>query len=172
MDLGQVEPRYAKERCAHIKRGSADLPGLRADPGQIAGIMILIGGQGLSHRLKIAATFQHPGLIEVVKVQRLRQRKDVLRSIIAVQGRFDRLDRGVATNIAIGCQDFQITFARDEGPNDAHACEACGVGCNMVKLKVHLHQRLLHVPNVGGCVFYRPFALAQISRAAAGHSLG
>jgi hypothetical protein len=41
-------------------------------------------------------------------------------------------------------------------PYDPHAGHAGDIGDNVVKLQVHLHQRLLHVVDMSGCVFHQP----------------
>ncbi len=48
---------------------------------------------------------------------------------------------------------FRIALARDADPNDAHTRRAGDAGHNMMQLKVHLHQCLLHVP--GRCCIDR-----------------
>jgi hypothetical protein len=40
----------------------------------------------------------------------------------------------------------------DDGANDPHAGNAGDIGDDMMQLHIHLHERLLHVLNVRGCV--------------------
>ena len=67
------------------------------------------------------------------------------------------LDRGMAANIAIGCQNIQIAFAADKGTDNQHARHTSDVRHDMMQLQVHLHQRFLHVLYVGCCVFHQAF---------------
>ena len=69
VDLGQVDPENAEERGTYIERWCAHLLCLRPDAGQLAGVMVLIGGQGVQHGFKVTITLQHLGLIKVVEVQ-------------------------------------------------------------------------------------------------------
>jgi len=52
--------------------------------------------------------------------------------------------------------------ARDDGPDDAHPGGPGDVRDDAVKLHVHLHERLLHMLNVGGGVVHQPFAMTQV----------
>ena len=84
VDLCQVEPKNTKECSADIERRRANLLCLGPGFGQLAGVMLLFGGQNIQHGFKVAITFKHLGLIEVVEVQRLRKGEDMLGPIIAV----------------------------------------------------------------------------------------
>ena len=46
---------------------------------------------------------------------------------------------------------FGFSFAAENRVNYGEPAEACNVAENVVKLNVHLIQRLLHVQNVLGC---------------------
>ena len=52
--------------------------------------------------------------------------------------------------------------ATDDGADDPQSGGAGDVGDDVVKLHVHLHERLLHVLNVGGGVLHEAFAMAQV----------
>jgi len=55
-----------------------------------------------------------------------------------------------------------IALARDNSPDNPHPSRAGDVRYDVMKLQVHLHQGLLHVLDVGGCVFHKPLPLTQI----------
>ena len=69
MDLDQINAKQAKERCANFERGRVYLLSFCANLGQFAEVVLLIGGQCRQRNLKMAITFQHLGLIEVIELQ-------------------------------------------------------------------------------------------------------
>ena len=91
MDLGQVNAEDTVQRCPDIERRGADLLGFGAWARQLTWVMCSICSQCRQRRLKATITFQHLALIEVIKLQRLGQRKDVLGPIIPIERGFDRL---------------------------------------------------------------------------------
>ena len=53
-------------------------------------------------------------------------------------------------------------IAGHDRANNAHARNTSNVSDDVMKLDVHLHQRLLHMLNVGRRVFDQPLAMAQV----------
>ena len=66
------------------------------------------------------------------------------------------------------CQNLWVALARRDRPDDGHAGNSGDVGHDMMKLQVHLRQRLLHVLNVCRRVIQQPLTLPEIG-AQAGH---
>lgn len=54
----------------------------------------------------------------------------------------------MAPNVAHGCQNVGIPFSRHDSPNDLQASDATDIADDMVQLKVHQRQGLLHVLHV------------------------
>ena len=65
-------------------------------------------------------------------------------------------------DIAERGEDVGRPGARDDGPDDPHPRDPGDVRDDVVQLHVHLHERLLHVLDVGGGVLHQPFAMAQV----------
>lgn len=61
-----------------------------------------------------------------------------------------------------GCQYVGIALATHDRANDPHPCGAGDVGDDMVQLKVHEGQRLLHVLDMRRRVLHVPLSKAQI----------
>ena len=86
----------------------------------------------------------------------------MLLTVVADQCGADRLGWRMAPDITKGRQNIRIAFTRDNRPNDLHAGRAGDVRDNVMELQVHLHQSLLHMLDVSGCVFNETLALTQI----------
>ena len=86
----------------------------------------------------------------------------MLFAIIADQRLADRLQRGIAPRVAIGGQHRRVTLPGYDRADDGHAGRTGDVGHHVMKLQVHLHQRLLHVLDVRGGIVQQSLALAQI----------
>ncbi len=86
----------------------------------------------------------------------------MLFAIIADQRLADRLQRGMAPRVAIGGQHRRVTLPGYDRADDGHAGRTGDVGHHVMKLQVHLHQRLLHVLDVRGGIVQQSLALAQI----------
>ena len=169
VDLGQVGPQNPIEGGANIEGGRVDLLAFCSCLGQCRNIICTHRKRG-NGRLKLAITFGNLGVVKVVEVQRLGQGKDMLIAVIANQGCPDRLDRRMASHIAEPRQNVRIPFPCHDGANDPHAGRTSDIRDDMMQLQVHLHQRLLHVLDMGRCIFDQPLPLAQIG--AEGGDLG
>jgi hypothetical protein len=117
--------------------------------------------QPLEDSLDAHVTNRHFGLVDVVQLQRLGQGEDMLFAIIADQRLADRLQRGMAPRVAIGGQHRRVTLPGYDRADDGHAGRTGDVGHHVMKLQVHLHQRLLHVLDVRGGIVQQSLALAQ-----------
>lgn len=58
--------------------------------------------------------------------------------------------------------NLRVTPVGDDGTDDAHANRVHDVRDTMVQLQVHLDQGLLHMLDMCGRVFGKPFALAHV----------
>ena len=61
-----------------------------------------------------------------------------------------------------GRKHIRVALARHDGTDNPHVGCSSDICHNMMELKVHLHQRLLHVLNVGGGIFDQPLALPHV----------
>jgi len=86
----------------------------------------------------------------------------VLLPIVSDQRPANSLFRRLDAQIAQRCQGHRVALTRQDGADDAHAGGASDVGDDVVQLQVHLHQRLLHVLDMGGRVVKQAFPLAKI----------
>ena len=86
----------------------------------------------------------------------------MLLPVVADQGLADRLVGGLAALVAQGRKHARVALAGHDGADDAHAGGAGDVRHDVVQLKVHLHERLLHVLDVRGRIVQQPLALAQV----------
>ena len=84
-------------------------------------------------------------MVGVVEGKCLLQRKQVLGAIATGERLLDRLSTGVAPVIAQARQHLGVTFASEDCADDPHTGRAGDVGNDVVELKIHLCQRLLHV---------------------------
>jgi hypothetical protein len=87
---------------------------------------------------------------------------------VSGQGSADCLDRRMATNVAHFRQRAGRAFPSNNGPDDPHARNARDVGNDVMKLHVHLHQRLLHVLDMGRGIFDQTLALPEVSEQTGG----
>lgn len=68
--------------------------------------------------------------------------------VVANQGRTNRLGARLAVAIAHLCQRIWIALPADDSSDDPHTRGAGDVGDDVVQLKVHEGQRLLHMLDV------------------------
>ena len=68
----------------------------------------------------------------------------------------------MAAVVAVRGQDPGIALAGSDGTDDAHAGHPGDISNDMMQLQVHLHQRLLHVLDVGRGIIEQPLTLAQV----------
>ena len=95
-------------------------------------------------------------------VERLLQREDMLRPIVARQGRPQRRFRGGTAHVAVGRQDLSGSARPRRSRAGSHPGGTGDVGDRMMELQIHLHQRLLHVPNVRGRVLDETLTQPQV----------
>ena len=89
-------------------------------------------------------------LMDVVQLQRLRQRKDVLFPIVPNKCFTDCLNRFLAAAVAESSQRCGVALTCNDRAHNAHACHPGDVRDDVMKLHIHLRQRFLHVLDVGG----------------------
>ena len=87
-------------------------------------------------------------VVSVVKSECLLERKQMLGAIAPGEGLRDRLSTGVATVVAQARQRLRVALAGKDRAYDTQPSRAGDVGDNVVKLKIHLRQRLLHMLDV------------------------
>ena len=102
-------------------------------------------------------------MVSIIKGKRLFQRKQVLGAVVSSERLLDGFDAGVAAVIAQARQRLGIMLAREDCTDDPRSGCACDIGDDMVKLEVHLGQRLLHVLNMRGRVLEQTLALTYVS---------
>ena len=100
--------------------------------------------------------------MELIELERLPEREDMLRQVIAGQCLPDGLQRFLAPHVPILGQSGWIAHSVDDGADDLHPRHAGDVGDDVVQLDIHLHQRLLHVLDVRRGVVDQSFSMAQI----------
>ena len=91
-------------------------------------------------------------VVGVVKRKCLLERKQMLGAIASGERLRDRLRTGVATVMAQARQHVGVALAGEDGADDAQAGGAGDVDDDVVELKIHLRQGLLHVLDVRGRV--------------------
>jgi len=88
-------------------------------------------------------------LVSVVQSECLLQREQVLGAVGTGERLLDRLNTRVAAVIALTRQHLGATLAAEYCADDPQTSCAGDVGDDVVELKVHLCQRLLHVLDMG-----------------------
>jgi hypothetical protein len=89
----------------------------------------------------------------------------VLLAVVADQGLADGLGRGMAARVVVAGQLVRVALAGDDGADDPHPGGAAHVRDHVVRLQVHLRQRLLQVLDVGGGMVEQPLAAGAGRRA-------
>src|SRR5882757_4223968 len=87
-------------------------------------------------------------VVSVVKGECLLECKQMLGAVAPGECLRDRLGTGVATVMAQARQRLRVALASEDRANDAQASRASDVGNNVVELKIHLGQCLLHMLDV------------------------
>lgn len=134
MDLRQVCSQDPVKSSAHIERRCIVLLAFDPSPRQRRKIIVGPNSQSCDCRLQLPVACLNLGLVEVVKLQRLCQGKDVLLAVIADQCGFDRVHRGFAADIPERGKNLRIALAGDDGTDDPHAGRTSDVGDDMMKL--------------------------------------
>lgn len=159
MDLRQIHAQHAIKRGPDLEVRRVHLPSFDPDFGEAADIVPLVDFERLERDLQLAIAFEDFDLVKVVQRQRLAECKDVLISPVSRQGGANGSHGRVATDVAHFRQRDGRTFPGHNGPDDPHACDTGDVGDDMMELHIHLHQRLLHVLDMGGGIFDQPLTL-------------
>ena len=87
-------------------------------------------------------------VIGVVKRKCLLERKQMLGAVASGERLRDRLGAGVAAVMAQARQRLRIALAGNDRAYDTQAGRAGDVGDDVVQLKIHLRQGLLHMLDV------------------------
>ena len=101
-------------------------------------------------------------VVGVVEGKCLLERKQVLGAVASGERLLDRLGTGVAPVIAQARQHLGVTLAGEDCADDPQAGCAGDVGDDVVELKIHLGQRLLHVLNMRGRILEQTLALTHV----------
>lgn len=101
-------------------------------------------------------------MVSVVERECLLERKKVLGAVAPGKRLRDRLSTGVATVMAQARQRLRVALSGKDRANDAQASRTGDIGDDVVELKIHLGQRLLHMLDVRGRVLQQTFALTHI----------
>jgi hypothetical protein len=134
-----------------------------------------LGGQrpkALQDRFNALVTGCNLLLVSIVQLQGLGQSEDMLFPFIADQGLLDGFQRGVTAGITVRRQHRRVPLAGDEGADDGHAGHPGDVRDDMVELKIHLRQRLLHVLDMRGGIVEQPITLPQVGPQRGDFTLG
>ncbi|TCG05782.1 hypothetical protein BZM27_31075 [Paraburkholderia steynii] len=102
------------------------------------------------------------GLVEVIERQSLLQGKDVFGLVVPYQSGPDGLDAGPTIAITHGRQYAGITLTTHDGADDPHSRGARHIADDVVQLKVHEGQRLLHMLDMRRRVVKMSFPKPQI----------
>src|SRR5882762_1221513 len=99
-------------------------------------------------------------VVSVVQGECLLERKKMLGAVAPGEGLRDRLSTGVATVMAY--QRLGVALAGKDRANDAQAGRTGDIGDDVVELKIHLGQCLLHMLDVRGRVLQQTLALTHV----------
>lgn len=83
--------------------------------------------------------------------------------VVANQRGTNGMQALMAPNVPHGCKNVGVPLARHNGPNDFQTGNATDIAEDMVNLKVHQRQGLLHMLHVGGRVFQMPITNPHVS---------
>ena len=87
-------------------------------------------------------------MVSVVQGECLLERKKMLGAVAPGEGLRDRLSTGVATVMARTRQHLRVALAGKDRADNPQAGRAGDVGDDVVELKIHLCQCLLHMLDV------------------------
>ncbi len=104
-----------------------------------------ISGQFLQHGFDPGVAGKCFLLVGVVKRKCLLERKQMLGAIVSGERLRDRLGAGVATVMAQARQRLRIALASKDRAYNTQAGQAGNVAHDVVELKIHLRQSLLHM---------------------------
>ena len=104
----------------------------------------------LQNGLDPLVTLRYLFLMDVVQLQRLPQRKDVLFPIVPNECFTDCLNRFLAAAVAESSQRRGVALTCNDRAHNAHACHPGDIRDDVMKLHIHLRQRFLHMLDVGG----------------------
>lgn len=162
MNLRQVDAEQLVQHGTHIEIDGVRL--LRAMPR--LGQWRFRGNDGLrqagQYSLNLGITFGNAHLAPVIQGERLSQRKNMLRLIVANQSGAEDLVAEFAPRVAHCRQQIRIALARHNGPNNAHPSHAGNVADHMVQLQIHEGQRFLHVLDMGRSVIQIALTQPQV----------
>lgn len=102
------------------------------------------------------------GLVGAEEGEGLAQAEEVFRAVVADEGFGDGLRRGFDPVIAQGGEGGWVAFACEDGVEDGEAGDAGDVADDVVKLKVHLGERLLDMLHVSGGAADEHVAVSEV----------
>ncbi len=112
------------------------------------------------------------GLVELVKLQGLREGKKMFLPVVAFQTTGDLFFRLLHPVIFERRQLPRVAFSRQDSADDGQSREPAQVAQDVMQAEVHLRQRLLHVLNVGASGAHQVFPVAQVAAQHADFVLG
>ena len=86
--------------------------------------------------------------INIIELDRLLERKDVLRAPVSDERRSDLVGRCPDALVAHLAELREIAFAGDDRTHDSHTGDTCDVRDDLHQLDVHLYQSFMHVLHV------------------------
>lgn len=93
------------------------------------------------HTFQLCVAVGNLRLVGIVEFDRLAQREEVLRSEVSCERLADYLLRGATPTIPKLGQSRWVLCPCHNRPDDIHSCRSGDIADDMMKLKVHLHQR-------------------------------
>ena len=163
IDLSEVGAGQAEEGRADLK-ARVVVPGFARAPwgGERVRRGRLAFGEGREVRVDRGVAGVDLALEELVGLEVLLQREQVLGAVVPGEGRGDHVGGGPAAVVTMGGQRVGIAHAGENVAHDPLAGDAGEIGDHGVELEVHLHERLLHALDVGGGAVHQGLAVAQI----------
>ena len=99
--------------------------------------------------LDLDIAFGHQLLVVAVRVQRLSERKEMLRPVVTHERLRDGLHGRVDTAVPQGGELRGIAFAAENRVDDRQPRQSGNVANHVMQLQIHLVQGLLHAVDMG-----------------------
>jgi hypothetical protein len=146
VDLCEVDAAHERvERVPHLEGGLVLRTTLAScfRQSDFRRVATLVEGAQAALDFTVAVLDLHG--VEIVEFDSLAKREDVLVSVVAGQCLADGLDRRLAPHVAELGERRRRPLSFKDRADDLHAGDAGDVADDVMKLQVHLHERLLHV---------------------------
>jgi len=164
VDRGDVLSQQREERGANVESQGVRLIGPVPTPRRWNRPVIAtaMDAQFLQHGFDPHVAGRCLLAVGVVEGERLLERKQMLGAEVAGERHCDRLGTGVATVMAQGRQRLRVALASKDRADDAQAGGASDVSDDVVELKIHFRQGLLHMLDVRSRVLQQTLALTHV----------